>query len=202
MPAAAELESALRDYPVEVKLTNGRTVLLRAVEPGDKDTIVHFAQSLPESDLLFLRVDITKESAVDNWLNNVASGVTASLLAFVDGEDEMVGYATVDRTPARWTRRVGELRVTVGPEMRGQGLGRELTARIFDVARNLGLRKIVANMTADQLGAQAAFKRLGFVPEALLTDHVEDRAGGVHDLVVMSHDVDGLSNQAGRPLKV
>jgi RimJ/RimL family protein N-acetyltransferase len=58
----------------------------------------------------------------------------------------------------------------------------------------------MANMTADQKGAQAAFKRLGFVPEALLADYVEDRDGHLRDLVIMSYDVDGFTDQADEPL--
>jgi RimJ/RimL family protein N-acetyltransferase len=60
----------------------------------------------------------------------------------------------------------------------------------------------MAHMTPDQLGAQAAFKRLGFVPEALLSDYVEDRRGRSHDLVIMSHDVDGLTDQAEQALRL
>ena len=76
-------------------------------------------------------------------------------------------------------------------EYRARGLGKNLTSEIFAVARGLGLKKLMANMMTDQQGAQAAFRRLGFVPEALLADYVEDRAGTPHDLVIMSYDIDG-----------
>ena len=107
-----------------------------------------------------------------------------------------------DTNPAPWTRGVGELRVNVSPAYRGKGLGRVLTARIFDLARGLGLRKLMVNMTADQHGAQAAFRHLGFVPEALLADYVEDRNGTPRDLVIMSFTIDGHSDRAAEPLKI
>ena len=81
-------------------------------------------------------------------------------------------------------------------------MGRSLTSQIFDVARHLGLKKLMANMTVDQPGAQAAFRRLGFVPEALLADYVEDRDGTPRDLVIMSYDVDGHSDHVDEPLRV
>ena len=59
----------------------------------------------------------------------------------------------------------------------------------------MGVRKLMANMTTDQHGAQAAFRRLGFMPEALLADHVEDRNGKSRDLVIMSYDIDGHSDR-------
>jgi ribosomal protein S18 acetylase RimI-like enzyme len=78
---------------------------------------------------------------------------------------------------------------------RGQGLGRALAGEIFQIARNLGLRKMVAQMTPDQKGAIATFEHLGFQPEALLQDFVIDRGGTTHDMVVMSYDVDGLTDR-------
>lgn len=200
MSADEKVNTTLEQFPLEVTLEDGRKVELRLAGDGDGEAILAFANSLPEADLLYLRVDITRPESVDHWLSNVAVGVTTSILAF-DG-DTVVGYATVDRTPARWTRRVGELRVTVGTAYRSQGLGRHLTAKIFDVARSLGLKKLTANMTPDQQGAQAAFRRLGFVPEALLADFVEDRSGKPHDMIIMSYSIDGLTSQVDQPLQV
>ncbi len=200
MSAITSIENTLELYPQEVTPSDGRRIELRVVGPDDREAILAFARALPESDLLFLRVDITQPEAVDKWLANVADGTTVSIIAY-DGE-MMAGYATVDRTPARWTRRVGEIRLTVGRDYRGQGLGRHLSSRIFDLARSLGLKKLVANMTPDQRGAQAAFQRLGFVPEALLSDYVEDRNGALHDLVMMTFDVDGLTDHADHALQL
>lgn len=187
-------------FPKQVALNDKRKVELRFARAGDDGAILEFAAGLPENDLLFLRVDITQPEAVANWLRNIGAGLTVSLLAF-DG-DKLAGYATVDRTPARWTRRVGEIRVNVGADYRSLGLGRQLIAAIFDVAQAIGLKKIMAHMTPDQLGAQAAFKRLGFVPEALLADYVEDRRGRSHDLIIMSHDIDGLTDIADQALRL
>ncbi len=187
-------------FPNRVGLTNGGEVELRLMGAADRDAVLRFAGDLPEQDLLFLRVDLTEPAVVDDWVHNLETGHSTSIVAY-DG-NELVGYATVHRDPAPWTRRVGEIRVNVGSAYRGKGLGRNLTAQIFDVARALGLKKLMATMTIDQTGAQAAFRHLGFVPEALLADYAEDRSGRSHDLVIMSHDVEGLSDRAGEPLRV
>jgi ribosomal protein S18 acetylase RimI-like enzyme len=92
--------------------------------------------------------------------------------------------------------------VNVGPEYRGRGLGRILTGEIFDLARTLGLKKLMASMTVDQRGAQGAFRRLGFVAEALLADYVEDRNGASRDLIIMSYDIDGHSEQMDDRVRV
>jgi L-amino acid N-acyltransferase YncA len=192
------LEKLRSTYPHDVKLSDGGSANLRIFSKSDKDAVVNFARNLPEDDLLFLRVDITEPAVVDNWIANVEAGVALSIVAYDD--EGVAGYATVDRNPARWTRRVGEIRVNVAPRCRAKGLGRHLTAQIFDIARTLDLKKLMANMTIDQIGAQAAFKRLGFMPEALLADYVEDRNGDPRDLVIMSYDVEGFTDQVDEPI--
>ena len=187
-------------YPRELKLPDGDEVSINLFTQDDKDAVLAFARSLPEEDLLFLRVDLTQEDVVDDWIANVESNNSTTIVAY--SGDNLVGYATVHRSPARWTRRVGEIRVNVAASHRGKGLGRNLTAQIFDISRGLELRKLMANMTTDQHSAQAAFRRLGFVPEALLADYVEDRNGVSRALVIMSYDVDGLTGQMDEPLSV
>jgi L-amino acid N-acyltransferase YncA len=192
-------ESMTPAYPRTIQLPDGHSVQVRLMTAADRDAVLSFARGLPQADLMFLRVDLTDPDVVDEWIRNVESGLSTSLLAF--DADGLVGYATVHRTRAPWTRGVGELRVNVAPAYRARGLGRSLTSQIFDLARGLGLRKLMANMTTDQPGAQAAFRRLGFVPEALLTDYVEDRNGTPRDLVMMSYDMDGHSDVVAEPLK-
>jgi GNAT superfamily N-acetyltransferase len=53
---------------------------------------------------------------------------------------------------ASWQRHLGEFRVQVGPQYRFRGLGKILAAEIFAIARDMGLRKIVAHMTPDLAG--------------------------------------------------
>lgn len=186
--------------PKQVTLTDGATLELRGMTAADREAVLSFARRLPEEDLLFMRVDLTDPDVVDEWIRNLATGHSMSVLAW-DG-NSVAGYATVHRNPARWTRRVGEIRVNVGPEYRSRGLGRIMAGEVFDIARTLGLRKLMANMTVDQRGAQGAFRRLGFVAEALLTDYVEDREGTTRDLVIMSYDVEGHSEQVDDRVRI
>ena len=187
------------DFPQTVEL-GGNTVEVRIMTEADRDAVLAFARALPEEDLLFLRVDLTDPEVVDDWVANLQSGLTISIVAYDD--EGLIGYASVHKTKARWTRRVGELRVNVSSKYRSQGLGRFLTNRIFDVARAQGLRKLIGNMTTDQRSAQAAFRRLGFVPEAVLADYIEDGSGTSRDLLVMSYDIDGHSDRLDEPAMV
>lgn len=171
-------------------------VTFRMMDPKDKKEIIAFARELPEQDLMFLRTDITQESTIDNWMHYLKSGRTISLVAEVDGK--MAGYASIHLNEAGWTRHVGEMRVLIGRDFRGVGLGKRLTNEAFGIAKDLGLKKITAQMATDQRGARGVFEHLGFRPEALLADHVMTRDGTTHDLLIMSYDVDGFSNDLAR----
>ena len=175
-----------RSYPASIKLA-GQEVTLRYMKAGDKAAVLAFARALPEHDLLFLRRDITEDQEVDAWVEDIESGVVKSVLAA--DESGIVGYGTVHRNDLRWSSHVAELRVMVSESMRGKGLGRILTQEAFAVALADGIEKMMAQMTLDQKGAIATFEGLGFRPEALLRDHVKDRGGKLHDLLVLSHDV-------------
>ena len=192
-------EAMTSTYPRTIRLPDGQSLQMRLMTVADRNALLAFARNLPQEDLMFLRVDITDPDVVDEWIRNVENGLSTTLLAA--DENGLVGYATVHRTRAPWTRGVGELRVNVARAYRARGLGRILTAQIFDLARGLGLRKLMANMTTDQPGAQAAFRRLGFVPEALLADYVEDRNGTPRDLVMMSYDIGGHTDVIEEPLR-
>ncbi len=182
-----------RDYPRSVKLEDGSTATLRLMTRRDAKAILTFARDLPADDLLFLRSDITEADNVDEWLRNVEAGRTVSVIAEVEGQT--AGYGSLHYNEVTWQRHLGEIRIQVGSRYRSQGLGRRLAAEIFAVARDLGLRKITAQMTPDQKGAIATFERPGFQSEALLQDFVMDRAGRTRDLMIMAHDVEGFTDR-------
>ncbi|HEX4946885.1 MAG TPA: GNAT family protein [Blastocatellia bacterium] len=187
MPAQSTQKSA---YPYTIKL-KGRSITLRLMEPTDRDAVLAFAQSLPEEDLLFLPIDISHPKVVDGWMRSIGSGRTITIVAEADGR--LMGMGTLLRSETTWARHLGNIRLLVSPDARGMGLGSVLANEVFMQAHVASLQKIVAQMAADERGAIAVFEKLGFRAEALLTDYVMDRNGRTHDLIVMSHDVTGLT---------
>ncbi|MEX0683174.1 MAG: GNAT family N-acetyltransferase [Dehalococcoidia bacterium] len=187
----SEAPTLRRTYPWTTAI-NGVDVTFRLMTPEDRDEILSFARALPLEDLMFLRNDITQPAAVDAWMSYLKSGRTISLVAEVEGK--IAGYASIHMNDATWTRHVGEMRVLIGRESRGLGLGKRLTNEAFGIAKDLKLRKVTAQMASDQRSARGVFEHLGFRPEALLADHVMTRDGQTHDLLIMSYDVAGFSN--------
>jgi RimJ/RimL family protein N-acetyltransferase len=189
-------KSAISGYPRTVQLKDGSAARLRLMTPDDRDAVLAFARSIPADDLLFLRVDITDPEVVDEWVQNLERHRTVTVLAETEKDKTIIGYGSLHYNEATWTRHLGEIRIQAGAGYRGKGLGRRLAEAVFEIARSLGLQKISARMTPDQQGARATFERLGFQMEALLADFVIDRDGRTRDMLIMAHDVSGLSDRA------
>jgi L-amino acid N-acyltransferase YncA len=188
----AKQSASKRKYPWTTDI-KGAKVTLRLMKPEDKDALLEFAQSLPEDDLLFLAIDITQSEAVDTWLRHIEAGHLHTIL--VEADNKLVGHGSLLHEEQVWTRHLGGMILLICPEMRGRGLGNLLASELFAHARELGLRKVVARMASEQKGAIQVFERLGFKVEALLADCVIDRNDRTHDLIIMSYDVTGLTEE-------
>ncbi len=182
------VETELESYPRTMSF-GGVRIRLRPMVAADRDAILQFAHSLDSHDLLFLDRDITSGDEVDRWMAEVAAGDVITILAR-DG-DEIVGYASLERSRLRWTQHVAEIRLLVSGPMRRHGLGRQLTREVFALAHQGGVEKIVAHMTVDQGGAIAVFAAFGFQNEGVFADHARDRDGSKHHVVTMSLEVVG-----------
>ena len=181
-----------RTYPRTIERSGG-DVELRLMTPDDGAAVLAFAQKLSAHDLLFLRRDISQPKVVAAWTEATRAGRIVTVLATRGGA--VLGCATIVRDELSWSRHVGELRVILEPASRGQGLGQTLTQECFALAIELGVEKLMAQMTVDQRGAIGVFEGLGFRAEALLHDHVKDRDDNTHDIVILSHDVARFQSQ-------
>jgi RimJ/RimL family protein N-acetyltransferase len=172
---------------------DGESIELRAMSAADEAAVIAFAQAVSTHDLLFLARDITHPKVVKAWIRDIEAETITTLLAWRG--DRIIGCAAIVRDRLAWSGHVAEIRVVLLENMRGKGLGRQLTEEAFATALAAGAEKISARMTLDQKGATAVFEGLGFTIEALLRDQVKDRDGRRHDILILSHDVARTSAQ-------
>ncbi|WHZ11639.1 MAG: hypothetical protein OJF60_002078 [Burkholderiaceae bacterium] len=179
-----------RSYPRRIAC-GGSQIEIARMTSADREALVTFVAGLPAQDLLFVPRDISHPKVIAAWMRALDRGSISSLAARDNGA--MVGCTAIAVDALSWSSHVGELRVLVSPAGRGKGLGRVLIQECFVQAIELGLKKLVAQMTVNQTGAISVFEDMGFKAEALLRDHVADRQGAMHDLVVLSHDVHAVA---------
>ena len=175
-----------RSYPRHIN-TEAGDIEFRLMARTDEGAVLDFAKALPTHDLLFLPRNISQPKVLTAWINEIERGAIVSLVAVKGGT--VVGCGTLVRDPHSWSPHVGEIRMVVSQDVRGQGVGRALSQETFALALGAGLEKLSVQMTVDQQAAIALFESLGFKAEALLRDHVKDADGKKHDIVVLGHNV-------------
>ncbi len=186
------LENALSAYPIEAAL-KGRSYTIRVMRTTDGPALMAFARDLPAHDRLYMRRDLTSQRGIDSWIRDIEEGSIHSLLA--EDADGVAGFATIHLNHLEWTRHVADIRVATAERTRRSGLGRVLAREVFNIALALDIEKLFARMTPDQEGARVLFQELGFTPEALLKDHVKDRDGHYHDLLIKGCSVQAFLAQ-------
>ena len=183
------MDEVLGIYPLTVNLKE-QDFGIRLMATDDGEALRRFAQKLPDHDRLYMRRDLTSDRGIRSWITDIEEGMIYSL--FAEDDDGVAGFSTIHRNRIEWTAHTADIRVTTASRARRFGLGRFLAREGFNLALGMGIEKLLARMTPDQHGARVLFEELGFAPEALLKDHVKDRNGDYHDMLMMGCNVESF----------
>jgi len=177
-------------YPKKVKLKDNTEVMIRPLEKGDHEKLLEFFQNLPEKDRMFLKDDVTDPETIKGWFKEFDLDKVFPIIALLD--DKIIADGTLHRASHGWSKHVGEIRMVVAPEFQGKGLGIILLDELFHVALKKGVKKMMAQVAANQSQALSTFEKYGFIPEAILKDHIIDIAGIKRNMVIMTRNMDDL----------
>lgn len=178
--AVMELESAdfrrslhpydhlvISPYPAQyqrtIRLKDGREVLLRPIRPEDEQLEINMFSVLSRETLYFrffgyvpkltheflarfTQIDYDREMAIIAELEE-------------DGEKKMIG---VVRIIADAWKESAEYAIVVADPWHGLGLGSYLTNFILEIARDMGLERITANVLSTNKSMLRLFERKGF----------------------------------------
>ena len=137
------------------ELDGGARVLIRPIEPGDKDRLVTGLSRLSDESIRkrFLAAKPRFSRSELRYLTEV-DGVNHIALVAVLADDpgQLVAVARCVRLPDR--PATAEMAIVVGDPWQGQGLGRELAQRLADAARAAGIRRFAATMLGDNEAAR------------------------------------------------
>jgi RimJ/RimL family protein N-acetyltransferase len=175
-------------YPQRITLKDGTELILRAMNKQDERDLVEFFEGLEDADRLYMRNDVTNYRVVREWFNNLNYSRVFPLLAVHEGR--IVANATLHRKPHGWMRHVGEIRIVVSPDFRKRGLASTMFTELIHTAAEAGLDKLTAEMAASQTAAIEVFRKMGFKDETTLKSYIMDARGDVHDLLIMTLDIE------------
>lgn len=172
-------------YPKKVVL-GGKPIVVRPMAATDEKDLLAFFKRIPAEDRLLLKEDVVDAKTVKAWCKNLDYTRILPLLA-VDGK-KIVGDATLHRENG-WMNHVARVRAVVDPAYRGRGIGQALVNEFVEMARELKISMVDAEIMAEQKSGRRMFESLGFAVVAMLPHHALDRAGKAHDVVVLSRQI-------------
>jgi RimJ/RimL family protein N-acetyltransferase len=167
-------------------LRDGSEVIIRRLSEDDRAALLAFGAALPDDDRLYLEDDLQSHEIITRLVNASAAENWRQIVA-LEGE-QIIGYGAVRRLPG-WSSHVVEIQLIIGASWRHEGLGTIMAQAIFDAARELGAAKVIIEMVEEQSFGRAIFERLGFRVEGMLSQHVRDRDGQQHNLLVLAYHV-------------
>jgi RimJ/RimL family protein N-acetyltransferase len=172
------------------QLKNKSKVTIRPMVEDDFNRTLQFFKELPQKDILYLKVDVTDPEVVRQRLKTNPMENVFRIVALND--DKIVADATLRWPKSGWMSHVGEIRVIIAKPFRRIGLASILYQTLFVQAVKMGLEKLEAEMTPQQLSARKSVEKLGFKQEGTLPKFVKDIDGNLQDLIIMSVNVGGF----------
>ena len=142
-------------------LRDGSTVLIRQVRGTDAPLLADgFAQlSARSRQLRFLTSKNTLSAAELRYYTEVDHHDHEALGALSPADERGVGIARYVRDTA--DPQAAEIAVTIADDWQGRGLGTELLAQLSDRARQAGICRFTATVSADNVAMAALLWRMG-----------------------------------------
>lgn len=152
-------------------LKDGTEVWIRPIRPTDKRLLAKALAVLSEETVYkrFLSPKPSFSSAELRYLTELDGNRHYALIAVLaDDPNRVAGVARFVRH--HHEPEAAEAAITVGDNLQGQGLGRQLAVMLADAARRRGIRRFTATMLSDNVAAHrlmtAISERLSYGPYA------------------------------------
>jgi L-amino acid N-acyltransferase YncA len=176
-------EILVKNYPKKVKLDDGNAITLRPLLKDDGPAFLAYFQSLAPEERVDLKEEVTDPRVIGNWMENLDYDVMLPLIALK--ENRIVGAASLRFSLSAWTRHQGQVNLSTDPQYRAKGLGTLLIQNLEDIATQLGLEQLTAEVPPELTKAFSLLERKGFEKVAVLPGFVRDPQGRESDIVLM-----------------
>lgn len=165
---------------VEVRLKDGRFVVVRDFQMADKERLVEMYASLSSEAVRWGMPPYTRE-VIDRWTSNLQN--LTILVAFYD--DRIVGHAQLYKFPHSRRKGMCDLVIYLHQGFHNQGLGTAMLTELIQQARNERLHRINLHVIADNKLAVHLYEKFGFKTEGTMKDSYLGDDGKYHDELVM-----------------
>jgi len=172
----------------EVTLRSGKRITIRPMIAEDEQALLEFFRELPDKLLVFLRHNVRDPAVIREWVEHLSYDRVLPLLA-LDGS-KIVADVTLHRISHGWKRHIGQVRIVVSPDYQGHGLATAMLNEVVELAAELGLEKLWAEVPLDSIAAVRAFRNAGFGCKAVIEGLVKDAEDNNMDILIMVCDIE------------
>jgi len=163
-------------------------ITIRPLRPTDKHALLALFRRIPVNERgRFFPDAVIDPVLVARWCAHWANGRSRVLVGF-DG-DRMIGGGAVDLDRHHMKAHVGQIRLAVDPQYRRRGLGHMIMREVLDLAPQLGLTWVDAEVGSHEVAALRFLRSLSFQQHGVLPDHGRDMLGARFDVILMARQV-------------
>src|SRR5271157_4694626 len=130
------LPEHIKNFREMATLKDGAYVLLRPMVAKDLQRLMEFYSAVNEEDLRYFRDDVKDRAVIQAWCEGLDYGKVLPILALV--KERVVGSASLHFCEGP-KRHIAEVRLFLGKDYRGRGLGMKMARVLIDLARKQGL---------------------------------------------------------------
>ena len=173
---------AIRPYPAQYitpwTLKEGEPVILRPIRPEDEPLLVRFHQGVSEQSARLRYFGIMKldQRTTHERLTRVCfndydreMAIVVEHRSAINGEREILGVGRLSKTPGHDD---AEFSILLSDLWQNRGLGSQLLRLLLQIARAEKLRRVTADILAENLQMQRICEKLGFRLERSMTEPI------------------------------
>jgi L-amino acid N-acyltransferase YncA len=179
---ASSMNTRLATYRNIVTLRDGTRVLLRMLEPGDRDRLQAMFAQTSDDDMKYMRDNVQDPAVIQKWIDELDYNRVLPLMAVVN--DEIVGDMTLHLGNGPY-RHKAEVRVFLAKPYRYRGLGTVMLKLLIDIAKKLNLYLLTAEIAASRTSDIQAFQGFGFQLQAVLPSYFMLPDGETQDVSLL-----------------
>mgnify|MGYP005855606221 CR=1 FL=1 len=163
-----------------IRLKDGRIVLIKELEIEDKEKLVEMYESLSDDAIRWGMPPYTRE-AIERRLSNLQNLI--ALVALHEGK--IIGDAHLYKFPHARRKGTSDIAMYLHQDFHNVGLGTAMLTKLVQLAKKEGIHRIGLTVIAENKLAVHLYQKMGFKIEGVMKDAYFGEDGKFHDELIM-----------------
>lgn len=175
-------------YVKVIQLEDGRQILCRFLNQGDREGFAGLIREVASEELLFLKQDLLNQTILNNWFDQLHYHNVLPLAAVDLNRHRLAAVAILHRGEHAF-HHIGNIRLLVSQPYRQTALGSLMLEDLIDLAWQEDLHWLSTEVLWEQPQVISAFEAKGFEIKARLPDYIRHQNGATKDVVLLMRPI-------------